>query len=179
MTIILRGGKWNSPQEMKDALKDFKGQNMDFVILQTVEDGLSFNARSALSGDWLEETIIRLHWFGEGGDLTVRRDGNVFYWRYVSEDTTGDSLYGELYPANLVANTELQQAMLWGRYQGKPDDVHTWQEDIVGKAELTYPYPADDIDDKHTHIKIYAKAVLHDGQPIAYWTTHLETVTED
>ncbi len=164
MDIVMTGGQ----TETLDILSYFDLNHMDYMIIQYQNNTVNFGYTGQLITQ-IDNAISRLHIFGEGGDLTVRRDENIFYWRFVGHETLLENLIGRLYPdENMPLSIDGEtKALLWGRYQGEG----AWQEDIVGKATLGYP--TDDVKEaEHTMIFAHIVKDKH-NQSVAYWTYRL------
>lgn len=143
-TLALVGG-WlhlsENAHELTDFLSafDFAGLNMPYWMIETFNEGFQFNPDVPLTE--LIPSLMRLHCFGMGGDLTIRRDENRVHWRYVGTPFEGLPEGSDYWTANNV--TELYMgdemtALLWGEY----DTVRKrWYENRVGAATLTYPVP--------------------------------------
>ncbi len=113
--------------------------NMPFTILETIteiiiEKKVDF---SKIPSDQIE----RIRIFGQGGDLDIRRDANLFRWRYVGlnnppKDSEGKNFWEEEKNSNKKFFVEEKEALLWGKYDSKKN---LRQEDRVAKAKLSYP----------------------------------------
>ncbi len=81
--------------------------------------------------------------FGEGGDLTLRRDGAEFRWHFVGEpemkppEGYGDNNFWAV-EANkgVIFHKWCNEAMLWGEYK---KELGRWHDNRVARAKLTYP----------------------------------------
>lgn len=79
--------------------------------------------------------------FGDGGDLSLRRDGNDFRWHFVGPSNvqtpatpgTHDFWQSPNAPAMLYAVE--QQALLCGVWDG----ASCWYDDRIGQANVRYP----------------------------------------
>lgn len=88
--------------------------------------------------------------FGEGGDLSLRRDGGCFLWHFVGQRNTTkpagfavsdfwvDSPDCKENP-NFTLRANNEHALLWGDYKTA---LGRWQDDRVGWADLNYPLSA-------------------------------------
>lgn len=91
---------------------------------------------------WLE----RARFFGPGGDLELRRDGDCFLWRFVGRpETTKPCGFfdpeADYWTHDGHAGRQLhvcrRKALLWGQeLAGHPG---RWHDDRVARARLTYP----------------------------------------
>lgn len=162
--VVLRGGKWSDTA----TLATFQFQHMPYCIVQTVKQPTQF--RYDKPEIWLKEDLLRLHAFGDGGDLTVRRDGDRYYWRFVGTEASAAGLAGEPFPHPVQIDPEQEQkALLYGVNKGGGQ----FQENIVGGANLNYPQALQNAD----RVMIHAHAVTAaDGlEVVAYWTYKLDT----
>lgn len=90
--------------------------------------------------------------FGEGGHLSLRRDGNRWYWRYIGPADqpapTGfdaapecEDFWAAEQNKDVVLRCYEEQVLLWGEQvedsNGKP--TGRWWEDRVAAAGLAYP----------------------------------------
>lgn len=91
---------------------------------------------------WLERGRL----FGEGGDLSLRRDGDRFLWHFVGRPdvtklpTTGNPRNFWETGSNVKFHKNEETALLWGRYDA---DLKRWFDDRAAKADLTYPVAKD------------------------------------
>lgn len=165
--IVLYGGQGDIFASLKLSAMD-----MPNLMLETAEYGIQFVATKdyAFPPGW---TILRFHAFGADGDLLIRRDEDRVMWRFVGYQGVFEQLGlpdGIPYPKSLSISSEDEYSLLWGR--GKNDfGQHYWQEDRVGKAQLTYPFsePAE-------RIEIRAHRVLDAStdETVAFWTYTLK-----
>lgn len=146
-TLDLLGGKV-AEREFEAFLKNWKFLFTadHYLLCETYLEGMSFGEAEYPKNPL---NIMRLHVFGTNGDLTIRRDDEAIYWRYVGSlvprplpesakdywDTSGTN--------GLIGETV--DALLWGEYgQSKnPAYAHHWHENRVGKATpiLKYQFP--------------------------------------
>ncbi len=88
--------------------------------------------------------------FGHGGDLSLRRDGDEFLWHFIGSTSMAEpesfdvcDFWTESPGIKARADFSLRQrdesALLWGAYH---KDLARWQEDRVGRADLSYPFQA-------------------------------------
>ncbi len=163
--IVLYGGQGNIFAALK--LSD---ETMPYLMLETADKGIKFIPTDQYSPEehW---TILRLHTFGSGGDLLVRRDEDRVFWRFVGYDGVFNQLKltdGTPYPKPLSVSDEDERSLLWGAYWRQDDSGHQhWQENRVGKAQLTYPFP-----EPVERVEIRACRVLDASthETVAYWT---------
>jgi len=168
--IVLYGGQGDIFASLK--LSD---ETMPYLMCETAEFGIEFGH----SGDYdliRNLLIMRLHAFGEGGDLLIRRDEGKVFWRFIGKQAVYNALSlsnGEKYTCNgqeTLQKGDDEYSLLWGVYQGKDKLGRLrWQEDRVGKAPLTYP-----VSDPMKRVEIHAWQVLDAKKEIvAYWTYKL------
>lgn len=90
---------------------------------------------------WLERGRL----FGEGGDLTLRRNGDRFHWHFVGPqgkqpvppvDKYGTKDFFAVGEPGANYYMREETALLWGE---KPPDKPRRFEDRVGRADLDYP----------------------------------------
>lgn len=167
-TIVLIGGQWSAAEPL-NTLANFRFLDMPYWIVQTLEQATRF--RDDATGNWLAEGLLRLHAFGAGGDLTVRRDEDRYYWRFVGHAESAGGLQGEAYPGELWKDdAQHQQALLYGKYEGDGQ----WQENIVGSAFLNYPHEPVERVMIHAHA-IVGPVAKDEVDVVAYWTYKLDT----
>lgn len=163
--VVLYGG-----QEDVFASLNLSAEAMPYLMLETAEYGIQFGATEgyAFTPEW---TVLRLHAFGPGGDLLIRRDEDRIFWRFVGYEGVFNQLGlpdGTPYPKPLSVIGEDERSLLWGAYWGRDDaGQHHWQENRVGKAQLTYPFP-----EPVERVEIRACRVLNASthETVAYWT---------
>jgi hypothetical protein len=144
-------------------------QQMQYLIVDTIEDGLSFMSTTVYTPTGL--TVMRLNAFGSGGDLLIRRDESTVYWRFVGNRSVFEklSLTGDEYPAPLSLQGN-EQALLWGEFDASRN---RWYDNRVGKAALTYPGVTGE------RIEVLAHRVIdNSGRIVAYWTYALQARTQ-
>jgi hypothetical protein len=111
---------------------------MSFAILETLGE-----IRVTRDSDYLEMNpylVERLRIFGEDGDLDIRRDSNIFLWRYIGKNKLPEGIEGKSFwyenpdKRFFVGNDEC--ALLWGKYDSRKK---LWYERRVASAKLSYP----------------------------------------
>lgn len=162
--IVLYGGQGDIYASLTLSPK-----KMPYLMLETADKGIEFLPTTQYIPD-AHSTILRLHAFGTGGDLLIRRDETRVFWRFVGYKTVFEALHltnGTRYPAILSIHGEDDRSLLWGSFN---EQRGYWQENRVGKAELTYPLP-----EATERVEIRAHRVLdaNNGQIVAYWTYNL------
>jgi hypothetical protein len=153
-------------------LEAFALSDMPFMLVETMDDGLRMLGTDR---DWpvgQAPGILRLHVFGEGGDLKLRRDGHRLLWTYIGfeqPDIKGRDFWAENRASELVEDAELLTALLWGRYD---DSLGYWYDDRVRGAGDRLVY----LDNPAPQV-VSVTARLRDattGQTVAYWTRALQ-----
>lgn len=111
---------------------------MPFIILETLED-----IRITRSSDCLKidpYMVDRLRIFGKDGDLDIRRDSNIFFWRYIGESNLPEGIEGKSFweenPDRKFFTGDEEYALLWGKYDSRR---RLWFERRVASANLSYP----------------------------------------
>jgi hypothetical protein len=166
--IVLYGGQGDIFASLNLSAGD-----MPYLMLETAEYGIAFGstAEYAFTPEW---TVLRFHAFGNGGDLLIRRDEDRIFWRFVGYNKVFNQLgltSETPYPEILEIKDEDVRSLLWGAYWGQDDSgQHHWQENRVGKAQLTYPFP-----EPAERVEIRACRVLDTNtrETVAYWTYDL------
>jgi hypothetical protein len=173
----LCGGKFGS-SELADFLDrwTWKSFDMTYMILETIPDGLLFE--SVEDDTWLApiigtlgDDLLRLHVFGTGGDLTIRRDDDWFYWRYIGYKHEGIEdipvqihIYKEA-TLRIDNKRDRLKTILWGGYS---EEHYRRHENRVGSANLDYPINTMD------RVVVEAVEVLGAGDDVvAIWTRGL------
>lgn len=157
---------WGGPFPESDTMIFLQGWNFDtmpYTILETITQPVQFIETSHVYETNID--LVRLHVFGDGGDLTVRRDGRDFYWRYVGYVQPTQPVNCEVFQRSLSLGSTIT-TMLWGRWN---QEKQIWQENRVGKALLEYPHIADAERVQLTSVEVYAGKEL-----VAIWTTGLQ-----
>ena len=115
--------------------------------------------------------VERAQLLGEGGDLTLRRDGDIFRWHFVGPKTakvqrTPDALdYWDQPSASTLYCVE-QQAILWGVWR---EELGRWHDNRVGWANLQYPA---ELNGK-SHVYIHYDEYLESGRVAFVWLRDL------
>lgn len=120
--------------------------------------------------DYLERGRV----FGEGGDLSLRRDGDRFLWYFVGEPRTSQPQgfnvadYWEGREDKPVRSRQ-RTALLWGSKEAAELHGKTgWYEDRVGQAELDYPNINGD------RVQVCYREYLRGGRVELVWLLGLE-----
>lgn len=157
--------------EMKAAswLSQWDLQSLPWRLWEEVS-ALKLEKSSSLPVDFT--LVERGQLFGEGGDLTLRRDGGIFRWRFIGPTTTKvqrtpDTLdFWNEYP-NTVLHRVDQQAILWGEWR---QDLGRWHDNRVGWANLQYPA---ELNGKR-HVYIHYDEYLESGRVAFVWLRDLQ-----
>jgi hypothetical protein len=160
----------------EDVLTDFLDgwplERMTYRIWEST-DRIDFEEGSLPSNVTLLE---RGRLFGDGGDLDLRRDGDVFHWRFVGEhnvrppqgyDTDENDLWAQ-YP-DAAFHCYEETALLWGKREG-----NHWHDDRVAAAKLNYP-EHDNAERVQVQYKVYSRA----GHVEFVWLTGLSEWKEE
>lgn len=115
----------------------------------------------------------RGRFFGEGGDLELRREGAAFRWRFIGlagivppAGNYGVQKYWESHP-DVWFHRYKEKALLWGKWNGQQ-----WRDDRVGSARLAYPASGERV---QVHYWVFSRA----GQVAFVWYTRLSEWKED
>lgn len=159
--VILIGGS-----KVDFAALELPTEQMPYLMLETAEHGIEFGAAADFNyvPDW---TMLRLHAFGPGGDLLIRRDENQVFWRFVGYEGVFNLLgltEGIPYSETLIPGDEDERSLLWGAFD---EQRGYWHDNRVGKAHLAYPF-----DHPAERVEIRACPVLDakTQETVAYWT---------
>lgn len=87
-------------------------------------------------------TLEMARLFGLGGDLSLRRDGNLFRWHFVGPagivlPVGATSFWSADRQTNFLRQEK--RALLWGQRREWPGRDPLWLEDRIGWAALSYP----------------------------------------
>jgi hypothetical protein len=124
--------------------------------------------------DYLERGRV----FGERGDLSLRRDGERFFWHFVGELGTPrpqgfnatDYWKGR---EDQPVRSRQRTALLWGsREAAEPHGKTSWYEDRVGQAQLDYPNV------NSNRVQVRYREYLRGGRVELVWLLDLEEVAE-
>lgn len=83
--------------------------------------------------------------FGQGGDLSLRRDGERVLWYFVGKSWQSPPSgfdyadFWQAHPNFERLRWRRERSLLWGEYKTA---LERWQEDRVGRARLSYPVDA-------------------------------------
>lgn len=167
--LVLFGG-----EGLDWARLSWDAESMPYMMVETAEQddqGIQFLPSDA-NFNW-GLTILRLHLFGTGGDLLIRRDEDRMYWRFVGErgmyerlGLQGVGFSGEL------RNGKQVTSLLWGKYEDERRDRY---EARMGKASLKYPVVSAETE----RVEIHALEILDDmGKIVTHWTFGLGVYKE-
>ncbi len=121
----------------------------------------------------LDFTLVeRGQLFGEGGDLTLRRDGSIFRWHFIGPKTakvqkTSDTQDFWSEHPNTVLYCVEQKAILWGLWRS---ELGRWHDNRVGWANLHYPA---ELNGK-PHVYIHYDEYLDSGRVAFVWLRDLK-----
>lgn len=110
--------------------------------------------------------------FGEGGNLTLRRDGTIFRWHFIGLETTGVQVtpdvrnFWQEHPGAVLQRVD-QKAILWGAWR---PDLGRWHDNRVGWANLQYPA---ELNGKH-HVYVHYDEYLESGRVAFVWLRDLK-----
>lgn len=110
--------------------------------------------------------------FGEGGDLTLRRDGAIFRWHFIGPENakvqkTSDMLNFWDQPSATVLHCVAQKAILWGVWR---PELGRWHDNRVGWANLQYPAELNGKD----HVYVHYDEYLESGRVAFVWLRDLQ-----
>jgi len=110
--------------------------------------------------------------FGTGGDLALRRNTDVFEWRFVglagTQVPTSDYHVQDYWGShpNMCFHQYERTALLWGEFNGR-----CWAENRVAAAHLNYPAKEKA---KGNRMKLNYKVFCHAGHVQFVWYTGLD-----
>jgi hypothetical protein len=160
-------------------------RNMPWRICEWVSDlGFEYETTGLPAAP---EFLERVHYFGSGGDLALRRDRARWLWHYVGLEGTTPPLeqsgvaatsYWDA-PDHGWSRLELssRHVLLWGQKRGPAgagSEAIFWQEDRVAgvRRPLQYKGPWDERRPDRVQLRYWA--FLHDGNVEAVWWLGLE-----
>jgi len=120
------------------------------------------------------EMLERGRVFGPHGDLSLRRDGERFIWRFVGApglSPPGGFVVKDFWNeknSDLHLHLSEEQALLWGEKR-EQQGVSRWAEDRVAGCELNYPGM-----EGHRRVSIKYREYSLAGQVQFVWFTGLE-----
>jgi len=169
-SIVLYGGQGDVFSSL-----NLPANDMPYMMLETAEAGIRFG-KTAQYQFMPEVTILRIHAFGKGGDLLIRRDEDRVFWRFVGRQSVFDTLKlndGKKYPHPLrYDENEIERSLLWGKYDEEDQKAgrkHRY-EARMGGAKLNYP----DVPLAYSRVEIHAWRVVDaNNHTVAYWTYEL------
>lgn len=146
---------------------------MPFTILETLEE-----IRIIRNFDYAEidsYVIDRFRIFGEDGDLDIRRNSNIFLWRYIGRSDPPEGIKGKNFwdenPDKKFFMENNKYALLWGKYN---PDKKLWHEDRVAGAKLLYP-----VDGNPERVKIRYRTLSENGIIAFVWFLAIEEGDQD
>ena len=99
------------------------------------------------NGTWPDKYALfeQARLFGDGGDLSVRRDGDRCFWRFVGPEgyrlpagVQGYDYWGSV-PEGTRLHVALDEVLLWGKGEKMPDGSMIWRDDRTAGHRLVYP----------------------------------------
>jgi hypothetical protein len=159
---------------------DLPNRRMRYCIWEYTHR-IEFNTHT-LPGEAEHHLLERGRVFGEGGDLSLRRDGQRFLWHFVGDGKNAKPNGVEISDfwndsSELKANHDFklrpydQTAMLWGEYR---DDLGRWQDDRVGWAKLSYPVSGAEAKKKGKRLRLYYTVFTNAGHVAFVWWKELK-----
>ncbi len=180
-------------QSVSDKLRKFvetwqpENCGMTRAILETVGSIDMDYTSKVLTTETAYNELMRARFFGEGGDLSLRRDCDWLYWHFIGERKTKTpnlknrcSYWGEqkkLPEKERVTALRRQKgvdSLLWGERIVPKNGGVFWREDRVGAKDLFYP--VDNLENKTAQkqrMKIIYDVYWHNGQPAFVWLKDL------
>ncbi len=148
----------NETESLEQVVQRFLGawplssQQMPWWILEYA-DSIKMEKDKSLD-DIRWALLERARVFGPDGDLSLRRDGDVFLWHFISTvfappaqtQQQGKDFWIE--SSDTAANPSLnlrrqtERALLWGKHRRTEGEQNYWHDDRVGRFELQYPHEA-------------------------------------
>ena len=112
--------------------------------------------------------------FGEGGDLDLRRDGDLFRWRFIGQAEVAPPKGCEAEDfwdahGDVTFHCYTETALLWGERGGDH-----WHDERVAAADLRYP-----VDGEPERVQVKYKVYSRAGQVQFVWLTGLSEWKED
>lgn len=167
--MVLHGGQFEQ-QYTLDFLQLWDFTVMPIFMVDTIAKGMQLTSLDQLEPNM---QFMRLHAFGEGGDLQLRNDAGMVYWRFVGQaqhaplpDQSGARDYGK----HLERGRALE-SLLWGKFDEELGEYH---EDRVGKAKLSYP-----VQGSGQRVMLHAHEIVNEASEVmAVWTHKLQTVED-
>ena len=146
---------------------------MPFTILETLRE-----IRIIRDFDYSEidsYTVDRIRIFGESGDLDIRRNSNIFLWRYLGRSDLPEGIEGKNFwdenPDKEFFLENNEYALLWGKYD---PEKKLWCEDRVAGHKLSYP-----ISGNPERVKIRYKTLSENGILAFVWVLTIEGGKQD
>lgn len=162
---------------------------MTYAIWESIAEINMDTTRKILSGKKIDDELMRARFFGENGDLSLRRDGNRLYWHFIGAPRNdfppiknACRFWGEqekLPEGERVKELRLQEnveALLWGERIVPKSGEAFWREDRVGAIDLVYPVPISDVNVQKQRAKVIYDVYWHNGQPAFVWLKKLVEV---
>ncbi|MGI8783257.1 MAG: type III-D CRISPR-associated protein Csx19 [Acidobacteriota bacterium] len=160
--VRICGGEFNADR-LEGFIKAWDFSSMRYCIWER-PDRIDFLEQLPAERGRLERARV----FGKAGDLSLRRDGDIFRWHFIGAAIP--KLPSNFQVENWKSEPEArlyrgdESALLWGRHNGEGD----WYEDRVGRAELKYPGP--EAERLRIHYTVFSQA----GQVTFVWYREVE-----
>lgn len=178
-----------SEQSASDKLRKFieawqpDNSGMKRVIWETVDRIDMDYTNKILTAETAYNELMRARFFGEKGDLSLRRDGDRLYWHFIGSPPDDDfpkiknacrfwEKQESLPESERVKELRLQEnveALLWGERIVPKSGEAFWREDRVGAIDLVYPVPISDANVQKQRAKVSYDVYWHNGQPAFVW----------
>lgn len=133
-TIIILGGEFDA-DHLDTFLKSWQAQwnQMAYRIWEHISH-IEFADQPAQP-----EYLQRAEIFGEGGHLSLRRDGNRWLWHYIGQSVSLNGFtwadFWQAHP-NCQLRRYAESVILWGE---RKDNTSLWHDNRVAAANLAYP----------------------------------------
>lgn len=134
---VILGGRF-AHSRLSAFLDEWRGQweKMPWRIWEYVSC-IGF-VEKAENSEWLQRADI----FGEGGHLSLRRDGERWLWHFIGAASPAlpEEFAGTKYP-DTALHRYAESVILWGQEAEDTDGAGTgiWRDDRVAAARLEYP----------------------------------------
>ncbi len=161
--------------QVLDWLAKWSFEQMPWQMWETTNEFELQHAAALPTKNKIELMMLeRVRFFGEGGDLTLRRDDELFRWYFIGPKNANVPCkkhaledYWHTHPNKTLTRFK-GQVILWGAWE---DKFNRWVENRVGRANLTYPAPL------HGELNVYAHyyEFLDAGQVAFVWMYKLGT----
>jgi hypothetical protein len=149
---------------------NFSNMNVPYRVWEYVHQ-IEFTSKNTIPNVSELALLERARLFGEGGDLSLRRDGERFLWHFIGpKGTAMPAGYGEKDFWKENPDVHLRQrdetALLWGDYK---EALGRWQEDRVGWAKLDYPTSSAQARRQGKRVEIHYTVFTDGGHTAFVW----------